>query len=119
MAENISLNLAKKLLGAEVEVVVDRPLGSRHPQYDMVYQANYGYVPETKAPDGEELDAYYLGVSGPIDRARGKCIAVIHRLNDNDDKLVVVPPGTELSDEEIRVQTDFQEKYFQSVIIRR
>jgi len=119
MAENLSLNLAKKFLGAEVEVVVDRPLGSRHPQHDLVYQSNYGYVPGTKAPDGEELDAYYLGVSGPIARARGKCIAVIHRLDDNDDKLVVVPPGMEISNEEIWLQTNYQEKFFQSEIIRQ
>jgi inorganic pyrophosphatase len=39
----------------------------------------------------EELDAYILGVFEPLEVFRGKCIAVINRLNDNDDKLIVVP----------------------------
>jgi inorganic pyrophosphatase len=49
-------------------------------------------VPDTKAPDGEEIDAYFLGIDKPVKKAQGKCIAIIHRLNDDDDKLVVVPP---------------------------
>ena len=48
----------------------------------------------------------------------GKCIAVIHRTNDNDDKLIVVPEGKNYTDEEIRMLTNFQEQYFESEIIR-
>lgn len=118
--KSASLSLAKPYLGKEVEVVIDRPIGSKHPKHSFVYEANYGYIPDTKAPDGEELDAYVLGVEKPIESFVGKCIAIIHRLNDDDDKLVVVPKLSDenMSDEEIRKATNFQEQFFQSEIIR-
>ena len=75
-------------------------------------------MPNTISGDGEELDCYVLGVNEPIKEFEGKCIAVIHRLNDNDDKLIVVPEEKEYSDEEIKKITYFQEKYFESEIIR-
>lgn len=117
--KSVSLSLAKSYLGKEVEVVIDRPLGSKHPKYGFVYEANYGYILGTRAPDGEELDAYALGIEKPIESFKGKCITIIHRLNDDDDKLVVVPKSLEdMSDEEIRRATNFQEQFFQSEIIR-
>lgn len=48
-------------------------------------------MPGTIAPDGEEIDAYVLGVFEPKEEFTGTCIAVIHRTNDDDDKLIVVP----------------------------
>ena len=83
-----------------------------------MYCVNYGYIPGTVSGDGEELDAYLLGVFEPLQSYIGKCIAVIHRINDDDDKLVVVPVGKNYTDEEIRVLTEFQERYFESEIIR-
>ena len=61
--------------------------------HGFLYPVNYGYLPGVPAPDGEDLDAYVLGVDQPLERFEGICIAVIHRLDDADDKLVVVPPG--------------------------
>lgn len=90
-------------------LVIDRPHGSRHPIHGFVYQANYGFVPGTRAPDGEELDAYYLGDPAPVSRATGTVIAAVHRLDDDDDKLVVVPNGTHLTDAEIATTVEFQE----------
>ena len=107
-----------KFLGKIVTVIIDRPLGSKHPKNDLIYAINYGYLENTKAPDGEEIDAYVLGMDIPINEFTGKCIAVIHRLNDDDDKLVVVSENKTFSDEEIRNQTHFQEQYFKSKIIR-
>ena len=80
---------------------------------------NYGFVPDTKAPDGDELDAYVLGVFEPLEEFTGICIAIIHRTDDNDDKLVVVPKGVEYNDDQIRALTEFQEKFFKSEIIRK
>ena len=117
--ESESLRLAKQFLGIETKVIMDRPLGSTHPTHGFLYEANYGYVEGCTAPDGEELDAYYLGVTEPLSTATGICVAIIHRLEDDDDKLVVVPSGTELSDEEIRAQTFFQEQWFKSEIVRQ
>lgn len=117
--KSASLSLAKPYLGKEIEVIIDRPIGSRHPKHSFVYEANYGYIPDTKAPDGEELDAYVLGIENPIESFKGKCIAIIHRMNDDDDKLVVVSKSSEdMSDEEIRKATHFQEQFFRSEIIR-
>ena len=107
-----------KYVGQTVKVLVDRPIGSKHPKFDFVYPINYGYVPNTIAADGEEIDVYVLGVKEPLKEFAGQCIAIIHRLNDDDDKLIVVPQGTRLSNEEIMKATEFQERYFKSEILR-
>ncbi|KKS41502.1 MAG: hypothetical protein UV05_C0054G0010 [candidate division CPR1 bacterium GW2011_GWA2_42_17] len=109
---------AKEFLGKEVEIIIDRPLGSTHPKHGFLYLVNYGYVPNTMAPDGEEIDAYFLGVDEPVKTAKGICIAVIHRLNDDDDSLVVVPEGLEIKDEEIGRAVEFQEQFFKFKIIK-
>src|SRR5438132_1223243 len=67
---------------------VDRPLGSRHPEHnDVRYPVNYGFVPGALGHDGEELDAYVLGVSEPVKTFIGRCIAIIHRTADYEVKL--------------------------------
>ena len=112
------MNLTK-YLGQYVEIIIDRPLGSKHPKYGFTYEVNYGFVPNTKAPDGEEIDAYLLGSSEPLGKAHGKCIAIIKRKDDEDDKLVVVLSGAaNIKDEDIMSQVNFQEKYFKTKIIR-
>ena len=89
-------------IGTYVKVTIDRPLGSRHPKYpDLYYPINYGYVEGVIAPDGEEQDAYVLGVNEPVNEFCGRVIAVIHRLNDVEDKWVVAPEGVKFSKEEI------------------
>lgn len=107
-----------KYLHQVVYVKIDRPLNSLHPKHGFKYEANYGYVPNTKAPDGEEIDAYVLGIDKPLKKFEGRCIAIIHRIDDNDDKLVIVPEDKTLTDKKIKKSTHFQEKYFKSVIIR-
>lgn len=110
--------IANDYLGKNVSIVIDRKLGTKHPKYGFIYMVNYGYVPNTISGDGEELDAYLLGVFESVDEFIGKVIAVIHRTNDDDDKLVVVPDDRKYSDDAIRALTEFQEQYFESVIIR-
>ena len=105
-------------LDKTLEVKIDRPLGSKHPKHSFIYPINYGYVPNTISGDGEELDCYVLGIYKPIETFKGKCIAIIHRLNDNDDKLIIAPENKSFSNNEIRVLTEFQEQYFKSEIIR-
>lgn len=102
-----------------VHVIVDRPLGSVHPEHeDIVYGVNYGFVPDAFGGDGEAQDAYILGVDEPITEFNGMVVAIIHRLNDNEDKWVVAPDGYDPTDDEIISKTGFQEKYFQTEIIR-
>ena len=106
-------------LGKTVAVKMDRPLHSKHPKHGWEYELNYGFVPETKSPDGEELDAYVIGVDEPLEDFEGICIAIIHRTDDDDDKLIVVPEDkVDITDEEIRSKTHFQEQWFTSEIIR-
>lgn len=109
---------SKQFLNKTVTVQMDRPLGSKHPKWGYVYPVNYGFVPNTKAPDGAELDVYVLGISEPVETFTGTCIAIIHRTNDDDDKLIVVPDGKGLTKKEIETLTYFQEQYFTSVILR-
>ena len=109
----------KVYLNKIVTVKMDRPLGSQHPKHGFVYPVNYGYIPNTVSGDGEELDAYVLGEHKPLDTFTGKVVAIIHRTNDNDDKLVVMKDGRNYTDEQIRALTEFQEQYFESVIYRK
>ncbi len=106
------------MIGKDVTVIVDRPMGTRHPSHpDILYPVNYGYVPGIMAGDGEEQDAYILGLSEPVDRFSGRVIAVIHRLNDAEDKWVVAPEGAVFTAEEILRQVWFQEQYFQVEVV--
>lgn len=103
-----------QVLGKAVTVTVDRPLGSYHPKHnDIYYPINYGYVKGIVAQDGEERDAYILGVHKPVKEYKGKVIAVIHRLNDAEDKWVVAEENLNYSKEEIIRQTYFQEQCFE------
>ena len=108
----------KEYIGKTIDIKIDRELGSRHPKWKYIYPVNYGYVPNTINTDGEEIDCYVLGVFEPIKQFKGKCIAIIHRLNDDDDKLIIVPDEKEYSNEAIIALTEFQEKYFDIEIIR-
>jgi len=113
-----SFEQAKEYLGKKVNLIIDRPLGSHHPVHGFLYTVNYGYIPGTLAPDGEGIDAYFLGTHEPKDKAEGICIAVIHRIDDNDDSIVVVPEGVSVNDEEIRKAVEFQERFFKHKIVR-
>lgn len=109
---------ATDYLGKEVTIKIDRQLGTRHPKHNFMYMLNYGFIPNTVSGDGEELDAYLLGEFEPVDSSNGKVIAIIHRTNDDDDKLIVSKDGKEYSNDVIEAMTEFQERFFESIIIR-
>ena len=108
----------EEYIGKIIDIKIDRPFGSKHPKHGFIYPVNYGYVPNTTSGDGEELDAYLLGVYEPVEEYTGKCIAIIHRTNDDDDKLIVVPEDKEYTNDQIDALTEFQEQYFKHIIIR-
>jgi len=101
-------------LGHMLDVIIDRPLGSKHPTYKFAYQTNYGYVENTLAGDGHEIDAYVLGVNIPVTHFTGVCVAVILRSDDDEHKLVVASQA--LSANEIDEQTQFVEHYYDTQI---
>lgn len=114
------MSYSTQFLNKVVTVKMDRPMGSRHHRIpELYYIQNYGYIDGIKAPDGENLDAYVLGALEPLEEFTGKCIAVIHRTNDEDDKLIVVPDGIQYTDEQIEALTEFQERFYKSIIIRK
>jgi inorganic pyrophosphatase len=105
------------MIGNIVTVVVDRAMGTYHPEYpDMYYPINYGYVEGIMAPDGEEQDAYILGVSQPVKEFTGKIIAIVLRRDDVEEKWVVAPDNLVFTKEEIKKQIHFQEQYFDSEV---
>ena len=106
------------MIGDIVCVTVDRPLGSYHPKHkDIYYPINYGYIEGIIAPDGEEQDAYILGVSQPVEQFTGRIIAIVRRADDVEEKWVVCPPDQTFTKQEIAELIRFQEQYFQSEII--
>ncbi|MBQ7779680.1 MAG: inorganic diphosphatase [Clostridia bacterium] len=106
------------MLGQTVTVIIDRPLGSYHPELPtLYYPINYGYIEGTLAPDGEEEDAYVTGIDKPVSEFTGRVIAVIEREDDVEQKWVVAPENAMFTKEEIAKLTDFQERYFKSKII--
>lgn len=106
--------IVNELMGKIVHVVVDRPVGYQHG--DIVYPINYGYIPGVIAGDGEEQDAYILGVSEPVSSFDGRVVAAIRRKNDCEDKLVVAPDGMLFHQAQVAEAVHFQEQFFVSTI---
>ena len=101
-----------------VKVMVDRPIGSYHPKYkDMYYPINYGYIEGIIAGDGEEQDAYIIGIDEPVKEFTGRVIAIIHRYDDVEEKWVVAPENSHFTKTEIMEKVKFTEKYYNSEII--
>lgn len=107
--------LINELLGRLVHVEIDRPMGYLHG--DILYTINYGYIPGFPAGDGEEQDAYILGVSEPLSSFDGQVVGAIRRRNDCEDKMIVAPEGMIFHQAEIAQAVHFQEQYFDSYII--
>lgn len=110
--------LVKSYLGKTVNIKIDRPIGYVHKKenYSLTYPINYGYIPGILGGDGEELDVYLLGVDTPVTEYTGKIIGIVHRENDVEDKLVMVPEGMDFSQNEIAQQVHFQEQYYKTTI---
>ena len=108
----------KHYLNKIVKAKIDRPLGSKHPKFGYIYPVNYGYIPFTQSGDGEELDAYILAIDEPLKEYEGRCIGVIHRTDDEDDKLIVVPEALDLEDSSIEDEVSCQEKWFNHILLR-
>lgn len=104
-------------LGQDVKVIIERPLGTWHSEHNFYYPINYGYIPNTFADDGKEIDAYVLGEFKPITSYEGKVIAIIHRKDDNEDKLVVASKINSYSKEQIYALIEFKERFFDVEII--
>lgn len=83
----------------------------------MYYPINYGYVEGVMAPDGEEQDAYILGVDEVVEKFTGTIIVIVYRNDDVEEKGVVVPKGMTFTKDKIAKQIHCQEQYFDSEIV--
>ena len=112
---DIRAEILRTYLGQTVHVVIDRPVGYRHK--GILYPLNYGYLPGIIAGDGEEQDAYILGITVPLKEFDGVVIGAAVRKDDVEDKLIVAPKGMYFSREEMARAVQFQEQYFDTEII--
>ena len=110
-------NMFREYLGKTVDVIIDRPLGTKHPKHDFYYLLNYGYIPNTIAPDNEEIDAYIIGEFEPVDKYKGYVVAMVKRIDDVENKLVVCKEKNKYSKEQIQALVEFQERFFDAEII--
>ena len=110
--------LARSYLGKTVHIGIDRPIGYVHHkgEYDLVYPINYGYIPGVLGGDGEDMDVYLLGVDAPVKEFDAHIIAIVHREDDVEDKLVGTPVGMRFSKEQIADAVHFQEQYYDTWI---
>lgn len=110
--------LVKSYLGKTVTIKIDRPIGYIHRKetYSLSYPINYGYIPGVIGGDGEELDVYLIGVNEPVNEYTARVIAIVHRHNDVEDKLVAVPEGMTFTKDEIKNHIHFQEQYYDTEI---
>lgn len=108
----------KSYLGKRVVIGIDRPVGYVHKKekYSLIYPINYGFIPGVPGGDGEELDVYLLGVSEPVDEYECEIIAIAHRHNDVEDKLIGAPVGMRFSKGDIEAAIKFQEQYYDTEV---
>jgi len=106
-----------KFVNKLVDVIIDRPLGSKHPKYGWIYPINYGYIPNTKAEDNLEIDVYIIDCKKSLEKAKVKIIGVVYRKDDLESKLIGVTDTTKkYTPTEIYKKIEFQEQFFNSKI---
>ena len=107
----------REYLNKRLKSLLIGPLCSKHPEHEIYYLLNYGYIPNTISEDGEEVDAYVIGEFQPLKEFEGVVIAIIHRKNDVEDKLVISKHPHKYSKEQIQALVEFQERFFDLEII--
>ncbi len=121
-ADFISHTLRKAMvwsyLGKQIDGEIDRPIGYLHVKgsKQLRYPINYGYIPGVLGGDGEELDVYFLGEKQPLQAFCGKVIAIVHRADDVEDKLVACPMDRDYDAREICCEIYFQEKFYDTTV---
>lgn len=104
---------AAKWLRKLVDLRIDRPIGTAHPDWpDMIYQVNYGFLPDTAGGDGEAIDAYVIDSTEKLTELEAWVIGYIVRHDDEEFKLVCATSYVELAPDEIAQKVHFSEQYF-------
>ena len=108
--------ILKSFIGKKVTVTIDRKINSMH--NGITYELNYGYIDKMTALDGDSQDAYIINETELYDAFEGYVVAIIKRIDDVEDKLVVSRRKCDISIEDIERQVYFQERFFKHVIIK-
>ena len=108
-------DLVESMLHKPVLVEIDRPIGYDH--NGIIYELNYGYTKRLVSPDGDYLDAYIIDDDFYSSSYFGEVIAIVHRKNDIEDKLIVGKKGQTISKEDLLKKINFQKKYFDIELI--
>lgn len=105
-------------LGKTVTVAIDRPMGFLHNSggHFLAYPLNYGFLPGVIGGDGEELDVYILGVDRPLKSFTGRVVGIVHRRDDEEDKLVAAPDDLRPNQAQIAAAVHFTERFYDSWI---
>ena len=107
----------KYYLGKTVRIEIDRPIGEPHPKHpEIIYPINYGYIPGVLGGDDEELDVYVLGLDVPVSECEVRIIAIVHRSDDVEDKLVGAVGDAHYTAHDIESAVHFQEQFHESEI---
>ena len=85
-------------------------MGSVHTGYPSPSPVNFGYVVGVTGEYGEPQDAYVMGVKHAVREFDGRVIAVIHRKNNTQSRLVVAPKARRYIVNDIKSTVDFLEK---------
>ena len=112
------MNNLKEYLNKTININIDKPLGSKNKEYQYIYPVNYGYVNNEEVFSNKRINCYLLGIFEEVSNYTGKCIAIVHRIDDNNDSLIIVPEEKTYSNKEIDALIEFQEKYFKHIIIK-
>ena len=103
-----------RILGKKVEVIIDRPLGSKYQEHEnSIYELNYGYIEGLYTIDGKEQEAYIIGENSSLLKFKGVVIAIVIRLKNLENKVVVAARGKKFSRQEILDAINFQEQFFE------
>ena len=104
------------IIGEKFKVLVTNPIGSQlDTNNNIVFKVNYGIVDGVLDANGEPQYAYILGEEKPLDVFEGHLVAIVHRLNDFENKWII--SNYHLSKEEIYNQISFIEGFFNVEII--
>ena len=96
------------------EIIIDRPIGSRHPRFPRVtYPLNYGYLKGTKSGDREGIDVWQGSLDSKIVDAT--IIAVDLLKSDVEVKLLVG-----CTEAEVEIVLNFHNMFSQSgMLVKR
>lgn len=96
------------------KIVIDRPKGSKHPNFDFVYALDYGYLENTRSPDGGGIDVWQGS------REEAICDAVICTIDllkrDSEIKLLV---GCNEEEKQVVLRFHNESAYMKGLMLQR